>query len=84
MSATSQPPPSAAPFRQLTTGLPSVSSVRKFFLMRSISAYTLGASAAVMRITPFRSAPAKKVFLAEASTMPWMASWSFTTCSVTA
>jgi hypothetical protein len=33
----SQPPPSAVPLRQLTTGLPSVSSVRKFFLVCSIS-----------------------------------------------
>ena len=52
--------------------------------MRSISANSLGASSARRRITPFRSAPAKKVLLAEASTMPRMASRSFSTRSVTA
>ncbi len=83
-SATSQPPPSAVPFRQLTTGLPRVSMVRKFFLMRSISTKTRLASSGFMRITPLRSAPAKKVLLAEARMMPRMASLSFATWAATA
>jgi len=69
-SATSQPPPSAAPLMQLTTGTPSVSSVRKFFLVCSISANTAAASDACSRMVALRSAPAKKVLLADASTMP--------------
>jgi hypothetical protein len=83
-SATSQPPPSAVPLMQLTTGMPRVSSVRKFFLVCSISRNTAGASAAVRRMVAFRSAPAKNVLLAEARMMPWSVSLSCTTCCVTA
>ncbi|MDT4840894.1 hypothetical protein FQZ97_747320 [compost metagenome] len=64
---------------QLTTGTPSVSSVRKFFLVCSISAKTRGASAGVRRIVLLRSAPAKKVLLADARMMPLIKPLSRTT-----
>ena len=70
INATSQPPPSALPLRQLTTGRPSVSSWRKLFFVCSMSWNTRLASPASRRIVAFRSAPAKKVLLAEARIRP--------------
>ena len=70
----SAPPPSRrrAPRRSssATTGLPSVSMRAEAAFIASISAKPGGASRRPQRITPFRSAPAKKVVFAEASSTP--------------
>jgi hypothetical protein len=75
-SASSQPPPSAAPATAATTGRPQVSRRRKSRLVCWISLYQRSPSASVSFSTSFNSAPAKKVFLAEARITPVILSFS--------
>ena len=76
-SAISNPPPSAVSAITATTGLPSFSSRRKSALTASMPSNIFGASTAVSFTTSFNSAPAKKVFLAEARITPSKFSFSF-------
>jgi hypothetical protein len=77
----SRPPPSAVPFIAATTGRPSVSSRRSWFLMVMDCSMTAGASAGVALLISSRSPPAKKVFFAEVMTTPVMFSRSATSAS---
>jgi hypothetical protein len=80
-SATSQPPPSAAPFSSATTGRPRVSIVRKLFFKASMRAKPSAASSGLSFSTLFNSAPAKNVGFADASITPLMRSLSRTSCA---
>src|SRR6185369_7300433 len=76
-SAISQPPPSAVPSSAATTGMPRVSSARICFLADSIQRNTCGPSFGPNLSTSLSSAPAKKVFFAEARITPLMDAFSF-------
>src|SRR5579862_9066095 len=76
LSAIYQPPPRAVPSSAATTGMPSVSSARICFLAAWIQRNTCGPSFGPYCRTSFSSAPAKKVFLADASITPLMEAFS--------
>jgi hypothetical protein len=78
----SRPPPSAAPLIAATTGLPSVSIRRSSALMFLMSCATCSASSARASRSSFRSAPAKKVFLADVMTTPAIESRSASSRSI--
>jgi len=75
-SASSSPPPSAAPLMEATTGLPSSSSRRRSALIRVVESASSWASSGPALITWVRSAPAKKVVLADVITTPVISSTS--------
>ena len=83
-SVISAPPPSAAPLIAATTGLPSCSSRRRLALTWVSHLPTSGMSSAVVLMTSLRSAPAKKVFLAEVMMTPLMSSFSASSRSTVA
>ncbi len=59
-----------------TTGLPIVSSLRSVALMRSTFSNSAGASSGLACVMSLRSPPAKKVFFAEDTMTPLIASGS--------
>ena len=77
-SVISRPPPSAAPLMAATTGLPSVSSLRRSALTPSTVLKASPAFSGPSLIMPLRSPPAKKVFLALVMTTPVIESFSAT------
>jgi hypothetical protein len=77
-SAISRPPPSAAPLSAATTGLPSVSSRRNCFFMRSQPSNIEAACSGVAWMSSFKSPPAKKVFFAEVMITPAIDAFSAT------
>jgi hypothetical protein len=81
ISATSQPPPSADPASSETTGLPSVSSLRKLAFIASMAANDAAASSSFSVSSVFSAAPAKKVDFADASSTPLIRSLSATACA---
>src|SRR5665811_891582 len=73
-SPISRPPPRDRPLIAATTGLPIVSSLRSVAFIRSTFSKIAGASAGTACVMSLRSPPAKKVFFAEETTTPTMAS----------